>query len=156
MADWSDHEWKLLIGGELVDGANGTVPIVNPATEETVGLAPEAVCTLTPSAPTTNAAYAVRSRSAWSAALASAAVLTSNAPGLTAGNRWRSSALVLPTFEFTEQLVDLGAADQVAAADERAAAVVTAAVAEAKAAPEADPEEAFRDVWADGGAAWRT
>ena len=26
MADWSDHEWKLLIGGELVDGAAGTVP----------------------------------------------------------------------------------------------------------------------------------
>jgi phenylacetaldehyde dehydrogenase len=42
MADWSDHEWKLLIGGELVDGANGTTPIVNPATEATVGLAPEA------------------------------------------------------------------------------------------------------------------
>ena len=42
MADWSDHEWKLLIGGELVDGANGTSPIVNPATEEVVGLAPEA------------------------------------------------------------------------------------------------------------------
>ena len=40
MADWSDHEWKLLIGGELVAGANGTTPIVNPATEETVGLAP--------------------------------------------------------------------------------------------------------------------
>ena len=42
MAEWSDHEWKLLIGGELVDGANGTSPIVNPATEEVVGLAPEA------------------------------------------------------------------------------------------------------------------
>jgi acyl-CoA reductase-like NAD-dependent aldehyde dehydrogenase len=42
MADWSDHEWKLLIGGELVDGGNGTSPIVNPATEEVVGLAPEA------------------------------------------------------------------------------------------------------------------
>jgi phenylacetaldehyde dehydrogenase len=42
MADWSDHVWKLLIGGELVEGANGTAPIVNPATEETVGLAPEA------------------------------------------------------------------------------------------------------------------
>ena len=42
MADWSDHEWKLLIGGELVDGANGTSPIVNPATEEVVGHAPEA------------------------------------------------------------------------------------------------------------------
>src|SRR4249920_1090656 len=42
MADWSDHAWKLLIGGELVDGGNGTSPIVNPATEEVVGLAPEA------------------------------------------------------------------------------------------------------------------
>jgi acyl-CoA reductase-like NAD-dependent aldehyde dehydrogenase len=42
MADWSEHEWKLLIGGELVDGGNGTVPVVNPATEEVVGHAPEA------------------------------------------------------------------------------------------------------------------
>jgi len=42
MADWSDHQWKLLIGGDLVDGANGTSAIVNPATEEVVGLAPEA------------------------------------------------------------------------------------------------------------------
>ena len=25
MADWSDHEWKLLIGGELVDGASRNV-----------------------------------------------------------------------------------------------------------------------------------
>jgi acyl-CoA reductase-like NAD-dependent aldehyde dehydrogenase len=42
MTDWSDHDWKLLIGGEWVDGENGTSPIVNPATEEVVGLAPEA------------------------------------------------------------------------------------------------------------------
>jgi acetoin:2,6-dichlorophenolindophenol oxidoreductase subunit alpha len=46
-------------------------------------------------------------------------------------------------------------ADVTAAAD-RAAAVVAAAVAEAKAAPPADPGEAFTDVWADGGSAWRT
>ena len=42
MADWQNHEWKLLIGGELVAGEAGTAPIVNPATEEVVGEAPEA------------------------------------------------------------------------------------------------------------------
>jgi acyl-CoA reductase-like NAD-dependent aldehyde dehydrogenase len=42
MADWSKHEWKLLIGGELVAGEAGTAPIVNPATEEVVAEAPEA------------------------------------------------------------------------------------------------------------------
>jgi pyruvate dehydrogenase E1 component alpha subunit len=49
-------------------------------------------------------------------------------------------------------------ADQsdVDAADERAARVVAEAVEAAKAAPLADPAEAFTDVWADGGAAWRT
>jgi pyruvate dehydrogenase E1 component alpha subunit len=47
------------------------------------------------------------------------------------------------------------AADVAAAAD-RAGAVVSAAVAEAKAAPPPDPGEAFTDVWADGGSAWRT
>jgi pyruvate dehydrogenase E1 component alpha subunit len=47
------------------------------------------------------------------------------------------------------------AADVTAAAD-RAAAVVAAAIAEAKAAPPPDPGEAFTDVWADGGSAWRT
>jgi TPP-dependent pyruvate/acetoin dehydrogenase alpha subunit len=40
--------------------------------------------------------------------------------------------------------------------DDRAAAQVAEAVAEAKAAPPADVAEAFTDVWADGGAAWRT
>ena len=30
------------------------------------------------------------------------------------------------------------------------------AIEVAKAAPEADPAEAFTDVWADGSAAWRT
>jgi pyruvate dehydrogenase E1 component alpha subunit len=41
-------------------------------------------------------------------------------------------------------------------ADARAAQVVEAAVDAAKNAPDADPQEAFTDVWADGGAAWRT
>jgi len=44
----------------------------------------------------------------------------------------------------------------VTAAADRAAAAVAAAVAEAKAAPAPDPQDAFTDVWADGGSAWRT
>jgi len=40
--------------------------------------------------------------------------------------------------------------------DDSATAEVAAAVAGAKAAPAADVAEAFTDVWADGGAAWRT
>ncbi|HEY3980639.1 MAG TPA: thiamine pyrophosphate-dependent dehydrogenase E1 component subunit alpha [Streptosporangiaceae bacterium] len=46
--------------------------------------------------------------------------------------------------------------EQVEAADERAAALVRAAVAEAKAAPGPDPAAALTDVWADGGSSWRT
>jgi TPP-dependent pyruvate/acetoin dehydrogenase alpha subunit len=46
--------------------------------------------------------------------------------------------------------------EQVVAADERAEALVADAVAAAKAAPAADPADALTDVWADGGAAWRT
>ncbi|HEU4424989.1 MAG TPA: thiamine pyrophosphate-dependent dehydrogenase E1 component subunit alpha [Pilimelia sp.] len=46
--------------------------------------------------------------------------------------------------------------DDVKAAEERAARVVADAVAAAKAAPDADPAEAFTDVWADGGMTWRT
>lgn len=42
------------------------------------------------------------------------------------------------------------------AADQRAAAVIEAAVAAAKAAPEPDPATALTDVWADGSATWRT
>lgn len=42
------------------------------------------------------------------------------------------------------------------AAAERAAAAVAAAVEAAIAAPQADPAQAFTDVWADGGSAWRT
>jgi TPP-dependent pyruvate/acetoin dehydrogenase alpha subunit len=44
----------------------------------------------------------------------------------------------------------------IAAAEERATRTVADAVAAAKAAPEADPDEAFTDVWADGSATWRT
>jgi acetoin:2,6-dichlorophenolindophenol oxidoreductase subunit alpha len=55
------------------------------------------------------------------------------------------------------RLRDLGVpeADLTAAAD-RAARAVADAVAAARAAPGADPAEAFTDVWADGGSQWRT
>ena len=46
--------------------------------------------------------------------------------------------------------------EQATAADDRAARVVAAAVAAARAAPAPDPAEAFTDVWADGGSQWRT
>ncbi len=45
---------------------------------------------------------------------------------------------------------------EISAAAERAAQVVADAVAGAKAAPPPDPADAFTDVWADGGSAWRT
>ncbi len=55
------------------------------------------------------------------------------------------------------QLTELGVADtDIEAAAGRAAATVTAAIAEARAAGNADPTEALTDVWADGGYAWRT
>ncbi|MFI6805143.1 thiamine pyrophosphate-dependent dehydrogenase E1 component subunit alpha [Streptomyces luteogriseus] len=54
-------------------------------------------------------------------------------------------------------LAELGVGEEtVAEADERARAVVERAVEAAKAAPPPDPGEALTDVWADGGAAWRT
>lgn len=46
--------------------------------------------------------------------------------------------------------------DRIAQVDERAQQHVNAAVEAAKNAPEADPDEAFTDVWADGSAEWRT
>ncbi len=46
--------------------------------------------------------------------------------------------------------------DAMAKVDARAKAVVDDAVEAAKNAPEPDPEQAFTDVWADGGATWRT
>ncbi|MCX3289026.1 thiamine pyrophosphate-dependent dehydrogenase E1 component subunit alpha [Streptomyces sp. NEAU-H22] len=55
------------------------------------------------------------------------------------------------------RLAELGVGEEtVAEADERARAVVERAVDAAKAAPPPDPREALTDVWADGGAAWRT
>ncbi len=56
-----------------------------------------------------------------------------------------------------QRLAALSVADaSVSAAAERAAALVALAVEEAKEAPPPDPATAFTDVWADGGAAWRT
>ena len=37
-----ESEYRLLIGGEFQPGGDGTYDIVNPATEEVVGAAPEA------------------------------------------------------------------------------------------------------------------
>jgi pyruvate dehydrogenase E1 component alpha subunit len=45
---------------------------------------------------------------------------------------------------------------EIADADERAERVVADAVAAAKAAPDPEPGDALTDVWADGGAVWRT
>jgi len=62
-----------------------------------------------------------------------------------------------PLIVARERLAADGAAEaDVRAADEAAAKIVAEAVAAAKAAPEADLAEALVDVWADGGAAWRT
>ncbi|MFD8236316.1 thiamine pyrophosphate-dependent dehydrogenase E1 component subunit alpha [Streptomyces sp. NPDC059696] len=55
------------------------------------------------------------------------------------------------------RLAELGVGEErLAECDERARAVVERAVEAAKAAPPPDPGEALTDVWADGGAAWRT
>jgi len=55
------------------------------------------------------------------------------------------------------QLADQGVGeDEVAKADERAERVVADAIEAAKGGPEPDPADALTDVWADGGAAWRT
>ena len=55
------------------------------------------------------------------------------------------------------RLLELGVPEaRVTAADERARDVVQKAVEAAKNAPPPDPREALTDVWADGGAAWRT
>jgi acyl-CoA reductase-like NAD-dependent aldehyde dehydrogenase len=42
MNGWAEHSWKLVIDGDLVDGECGTYSVINPATEEIVGEAPEA------------------------------------------------------------------------------------------------------------------
>ncbi|MGN9912159.1 thiamine pyrophosphate-dependent dehydrogenase E1 component subunit alpha [Phytohabitans sp. LJ34] len=55
------------------------------------------------------------------------------------------------------RLEALGVSPEVIAdRDRRAAATVDEAIAAAKKAPEPEPALAFTDVWADGGAAWRT
>ncbi|HKT05102.1 MAG TPA: thiamine pyrophosphate-dependent enzyme, partial [Rugosimonospora sp.] len=61
--------------------------------------------------------------------------------------------LAVSRTRLVEQGVPLSDVDD---AEQRAAAAVAAAVAAARAAPDADPAEAFTDVWADGGAVWRT
>jgi pyruvate dehydrogenase E1 component alpha subunit len=55
------------------------------------------------------------------------------------------------------RLAELGVPEEtLTAADERARDAVQSAVEAAKNAPPPDPAEALTDVWADGGAAWRT
>ncbi|WP_406194324.1 thiamine pyrophosphate-dependent dehydrogenase E1 component subunit alpha [Streptomyces sp. NBC_01017] len=55
------------------------------------------------------------------------------------------------------RLVEMGVSEAVIGeADGRATSLVQKAVEAAKAAPAPDPDEALTDVWADGGAAWRT
>ncbi|MFV8185840.1 MULTISPECIES: thiamine pyrophosphate-dependent dehydrogenase E1 component subunit alpha [unclassified Streptomyces] len=55
------------------------------------------------------------------------------------------------------RLAELGVPEEtLTAADERARDVVQQAIDAAKNAPPPDPAEALTDVWADGGAAWRT
>ncbi|MFJ2003699.1 thiamine pyrophosphate-dependent dehydrogenase E1 component subunit alpha [Streptomyces chartreusis] len=55
------------------------------------------------------------------------------------------------------RLVEMGVSEAVLGeADERATTVVQQAVEAAKAAPPPDPDQALTDVWADGGAEWRT
>lgn len=56
-----------------------------------------------------------------------------------------------------DRLAALGVPEAVVTeAAERATSLVLKAVETAKAGPEPDPREAMTDVWADGGAAWRT
>ncbi|MFG2793953.1 thiamine pyrophosphate-dependent dehydrogenase E1 component subunit alpha [Streptomyces sp. NPDC048419] len=55
------------------------------------------------------------------------------------------------------RLAELGVPEEtLTAADERARDLVHKAVEAAKSAPPPDPDQAMTDVWADGGAAWRT
>jgi acetoin:2,6-dichlorophenolindophenol oxidoreductase subunit alpha len=62
-----------------------------------------------------------------------------------------------PLIVTRRQLLEFGADEaDVAAADARADEIVAAASRAAQDAPAADPDHALDDVWADGGAAWRT
>jgi len=61
-----------------------------------------------------------------------------------------------PLVVVSDRLAALGVSERdLQAAADRAARTVLEAIEEAKAAPAPDPSEAFTDVWADGGAAWR-
>ena len=56
-----------------------------------------------------------------------------------------------------DRLTSLGVDEaEIDAADARVAQAVEAAVQEARDAPYPDPTQALTDVWADGGAAWRS
>ena len=57
-----DHEWKLIIGGDRPAGGAGTYDVINPATEEVVGRAPEATTAQAADA----AAAAAEAFDAWS------------------------------------------------------------------------------------------
>jgi TPP-dependent pyruvate/acetoin dehydrogenase alpha subunit len=62
-----------------------------------------------------------------------------------------------PLLVTKEQLIGMGVDPaEVDATDNRAGAVVAAASEAAQAAPDADPAQALTDVWADGGAVWRS
>jgi len=62
-----------------------------------------------------------------------------------------------PLLVARRRLVDGGLPEaEVDAGDARASQDVAAAAEAAKAAPPADPAQAFTDVWADGGSAWRS
>jgi pyruvate dehydrogenase E1 component alpha subunit len=62
-----------------------------------------------------------------------------------------------PLLVLAERLRDRGVGQaEIDAADARAREQVAAAVEAAKAAPPPEEETAFTDVWADGGATWRT
>jgi pyruvate dehydrogenase E1 component alpha subunit len=54
------------------------------------------------------------------------------------------------------RLAQSAAEETITEIEQRAARTVAFAIEAAKAAPEADPAQASTDVWADGGAAWRT
>jgi pyruvate dehydrogenase E1 component alpha subunit len=55
------------------------------------------------------------------------------------------------------QLSELGVDDEtLSQVDQRVSRTVNDAIEGAKAAPDADPADALTDVWADGGATWRT
>jgi len=61
-----------------------------------------------------------------------------------------------PLVVVRDRLAAMGVSDRdVDAATDRASRTVLDAIEEAKAAPGPDPADAFTDVWADGGAAWR-